>query len=90
MLPTLVWVPVFGGGAIVLMAVAAITYVDRPWPQFAVLAAVAMIFLSAMFLIVTLARPFQSSSLAVTNGPMHAALVTVDSGLPSQAGSNCI
>ncbi len=88
-LPTLLWVLVFGGGLVVLLAVAAITFIDRPWPQFAVLGAVAMIFLSAVFLIATLEQPFQASTLGVSDAPMHAALVTVERGVPPHSGRSC-
>jgi hypothetical protein len=88
-LPTLLWVLIFGGGLIVMMAVAAITFVDRPWPQFVVLTAVSVVFLSAVFLVVTLERPFQSSTLGVSEGPMKSALVSVNAGLPRDLHRTC-
>ena len=88
-LPALLWVLVFGGGLVVLTAVAAITFVDRPWPQFAVLGAVTMVFLSAVFLIATLEQPFQASTIQVSDAPMHSALVTVKADLPSNSGRSC-
>lgn len=81
-LPGLLWVLVMGGGVVILVAVAAITFVDRPWPQFTVLAAVAGIMLAVIILINSLDQPFRSDALSVSAGPMNAALVTVESGLP--------
>jgi hypothetical protein len=80
-LPELLWVLVIGGGVIVLFAVAAITYVDRPWPQFFVLAGVAAIILAAIFLIRALEQPYRSSGLRIDEGDMRAALTIVSRGL---------
>ncbi len=88
-LPTSVVGLVFGGGLVVLTAVAAITFVDRPWPQFAVLGAVSMVFLSAVILIATLEQPFQASTIQVSDAPMHSVLVTVNADLPSHSGRSC-
>jgi hypothetical protein len=43
---------------------------------------VAGIMLAVIFLINSLDQPFRSDALSVSAGPMNAALVTVDSGLP--------
>jgi hypothetical protein len=84
-LPTLLWIMLIGGGVIVLLALTAMTYADRVWAQFSLLTAVAAIILSAIFLIATLQKPFQSDAIKISAGPMTAALATVQQGLPPQS-----
>jgi asparagine N-glycosylation enzyme membrane subunit Stt3 len=74
-----------GGGVIVLLALTAMTYADRRWAQFSLLTAVAAIILSAILLIATLQKPFQSDAIKISSGPMTAALATVGQGLPPQS-----
>jgi sugar phosphate permease len=76
-LPTLLWIVVIGGGVLILLSVAAITIVDRPWPQCGLLAALAALILGVILLIAALDRPFANGQVAVSEGPMKSALVAV-------------
>jgi hypothetical protein len=80
-LPVLLWVLVIGGGIIVVLSVAAITYVDRPWPQFFVMTGVTAILVAGILLIGALERPYQSSGLRIDAGAMQAALERVSVGV---------
>jgi hypothetical protein len=79
-LPALVWILIIGGGLIVLVGVAAVTFIDRPWPQFFVLASVAVIFAIVALVIVSLETPFVRNGFFVSSDPMKAALASIASG----------
>jgi hypothetical protein len=76
-LPTLLWIVVIGGGGLLLLSVAAITIVDRPWSQYGVLAALAALLLGVVLLIAVLDRPFANGQVSISEGPMKSALVAV-------------
>jgi hypothetical protein len=82
-LPLLVWLVIAFGAAVVILAVGAVTYVDRAWPQFAMIVGVTAVILSIILLIVSLEQPFRSEAIRVNSGSMSAALVSVSRGLPS-------
>jgi membrane protein YdbS with pleckstrin-like domain len=79
-LPALVWLLIIGGGLIVLVGVAAVTFIDRPWPQFFALASVAVIFAIVALVIVSLETPFVRNGFFVSSDPMKAALASIASG----------
>jgi hypothetical protein len=76
-LPALVWVLIAGGGVIVLLGVAAVTFIDRPWPQFFVVSSVAVIFAVAALIIVSLETPFVNNGFVVSDQAMRSALATI-------------
>jgi hypothetical protein len=79
-LPTLVWALLIGGAIILLLAVAAVTRVDRPWPQFLALSGLATILAIVLILVLALERPFTDNGVSVSTGPMRAALVSLNHG----------
>lgn len=84
-LPLLLWLLVAVGGTVVVLAVAAATYVDRPWPQFGVLVGVTAIILATIMLIVTLQQPFRSEGVHIDSSAMAAAMASVSRGIPAPA-----
>lgn len=76
-LPTLLWVVVIGGGVLVLLSVAAITIVDRPWAQYGMLMVLTALILGVILLIAALNQPFSNGSLSISEAPMKSALATV-------------
>lgn len=81
-LPVMLWVVVIAGGAILILAVGAMTYVDRPWARFGALAGLTGIIVATILVIVMLQQPYRSEGLRIDSGSMHAALVSVSRGLP--------
>lgn len=81
-LPPLLWVVVLGGAAIALLALTAVTFVDRPWPQFWLLSGATAIVLASILLISSLGSPFKSQAVTIDAGPMRAALMVVSTGVP--------
>ncbi len=81
-LPLLLWIVVALGGIVVVLAVAAATYVDRPWPQFGALVGVTAVILSTIMLIVTLQQPFRSEGVHIDSSAMAAAMASVSRGAP--------
>jgi Protein of unknown function (DUF4239) len=73
-LPELVWLLIIVGGIIVVLGVAAVTFIDRPWPQFFAVASVSIIFAMVVLIIVSLQTPFVQSGFFVSAEPMKAAL----------------
>jgi hypothetical protein len=80
-LPLFLWLVVIGGAVAVLLAVAAVTVIDRPWPQFSILTAIALVVVGAILLIGSLESPFASGPVSVSSGPMESAFATVSEGL---------
>ena len=76
-LPTLLWVVVIGGGVLLLLSVAAITVIERPWSQYGVLAALAALIVGVILLIAALDRPFANGQVSISGGPMRSALAAV-------------
>jgi hypothetical protein len=64
---------------IVLAGVAAVTFIDRPWPQYFVIASCAVIFAIVSLVIVSLQTPFVNNGFVVTSGPMQSALTSIAS-----------
>jgi hypothetical protein len=62
--------------------VAAVTFIDRPWPQFFTLASVSVIFGIVVLVILSLETPFVHNGFFVTSDPMKAALASIGSGAP--------
>jgi hypothetical protein len=79
-LPALLWVLIAGGGVIVLLGVAAVTFIDRPWPQFFVLTSVSVVFAIVAVVIVSLQTPFSNNGFFVSSTPMKIALASVAPG----------
>lgn len=79
-LPALLWVLIAGGGVIVLLGVAVVTFIDRPWPQFFVVASVAVIFAIVALVIVSLETPFVNNGFFVSSMPMKIALTSISPG----------
>ncbi len=75
-LPVILWLVVIGGAVVLGLAVAAVTVIDRPWPQFFVLAGGAAIVIGVIVLIASLERPF-TGQLSISEKPMKSALTTV-------------
>ena len=86
-LPPFVWVLLIGGGVVVLFAVAAVTFVDRPWPQFFLLFAVATLIATVLVVVNSLQSPYANEGLSVTAKPMKTALAVVSRGIPNP---NCV
>jgi len=80
-LPWLLWVVVIGGAIVVLLAVAAVTFVERAWAQFWVLGGATAIILAAILLIGSLGSPFAGVGVHIDAGPMQSALKVVAAGL---------
>jgi hypothetical protein len=76
-LPALLWVLIVAGGVIVLLGVGAVTFIDRPWPQFFVVASVSAIFAIVALVIVSLETPFVNNGFFVSSMPMKIALDSV-------------
>jgi len=80
-LPWLLWVVVIGGGIVALLALTAVTYVERPWAQFWLLTGAAAILFAALLLIESLGSPFAGVGVRIDSGPMQSALHVVSSGV---------
>jgi hypothetical protein len=79
-LSELLWLLIVGGGIIVLLGVAAVTFIDRPWPQFFAVASVAVIFAIVALVIVSLEAPFVNNGFVVSSMPMKIALASIAPG----------
>jgi hypothetical protein len=78
--PELLWFLIIGGGMIVLLGVAAVTFIDRPWPQFFAVASVSVIFAIVALVIVSLQTPFVNNGFFVSSTPMKIALASIAPG----------
>jgi hypothetical protein len=79
-LSELLWLLIVGGGIIVLLGVAAVTFIDRPWPQFFAVASVAVIFAIVALVIVSLEAPFVNNGFVVSSMAMKIALASIAPG----------
>jgi hypothetical protein len=82
-LPPFVWVLLIGGAVVVVLAVAAVTFVDRRWPQFLLLFALATILATVLVVVNSLQSPYANEGLSVTANPMKAALTVVARDTPN-------
>ncbi len=80
-LPWVVWTVLIAGGVIVMLAVGAVTLIDRPWPQFFILWAVGTIIATALTLVSALSSPYSTAGLSITSEPMKATIRTL--GVPT-------
>jgi hypothetical protein len=76
-LPDVIWLLIIGGGIILMLAVAAVTYIDPPWTQFFALASVSVTCAIVTLVILSLQTPFVHNGFFVDAAPMNAALSSI-------------